>query len=412
MPGTRCVSGRELKQMHDRLGAKKTVQHLSEALDKKHLRPDDFSIKDLAANLVKNGGEWVDSMNPGKSGSYHLLEAGSVEYGAFSNITGQIFYTEIKEQYLSEDFVFSKLVETKKSTLPGIEKIPGFGGIGDQFQTPIKENDPYPFVGVTEDYLHVGEKRKRGGIIAVTKEAIFGDRTGHLLDYCKEIGWYLGLSKEVRIIDTILDANSMAASIHSGGSRYHWKNSSYAAYQSTSPWINVKASTALSDWTSIQSAELILAAITDPYTGLPVMIESTHLIVPPDLKWTAQRIVTAGDVKTTTPGYASSGSPNQFTAPNPVSDAYTVVSSRLFKSRVAAGVTGGTVTGAAATNWYMGNPKKAVRYYSNWDAITTTLGAGSEAEFHRDVVTQTKVSEKGHPAWLNPRFMLAARSGA
>lgn len=412
MPGTRCVSGRELKHMYDRLGPRKTVEHLTEALEKKQLRPDDFSLRDLASNLVKDGSAWVDSMNPGKSGSYHLLEAGSVEYGAFSNITGQIFFTEIREKYESEDFVFSKLVETRKSTLPGIEKIPGFGGIGDQFTNPIKENDPYPFVGITEDFAHVGEKRKRGAIIAVTKEAVFGDRTGHMLDYCKDIGWYLGLNKEVRIIDTILDANSMAASIHAGGSRYHWKNTSYAAYQATSPFVNIKASTSLADWTSIQAAELVLAAITDPYTGLPVLIESTHLIVPPDLKWTAQRIVSAQEVKTTSPGYATSGNPTGYVAPNPVSDAYTVVSSRLLKARLTTGVANGTVTGAAASNWYLGNPKKAVRYYSNWDATTTTLGAGSEAEFSRDVVLQTKVSEKGHPAWLNPRFMLAARAGA
>lgn len=402
MPGTRCINGRELKHLYDRLGPRQTVQHLREALDNRWLRPQDFSVRELAANLVDNGSEWVASMNPGKSGSYHLLESGAVEYGAFSNITGQIFYTEIREKYEAEEFVFSKLVETKHSTLPGVEKIPGFGGIGDQFETPLKESDPYPFVGVVEDYLHVAEKKKRGGIVAVTKEAIFGDRTGELLDYCKEIGHYLGLSKEIRIIDTLIDGNGMAKSIYAGGSRYHWKSTSYAAYQSSSPWINVKTSNALADWSNIQASELIMAAITDPFTGLPIMIDATHVIVPPDLKYTANRVVMAGEIRVASPGYATSGNPTQTIAPNPVEGAFKVVSSRLFKSRTTAA--GSPYVGAST--WLHGNPQKAVRYYSNWDMVTTTLGAGSEAEFHRDVVIQTKVSEKGTPAWLNPRYMV------
>ncbi len=402
MPGTRCISGRELRQQYTKLGPKKATAHLMEALDKGWLKPSDFSVRDLAENFTKGGREWVNSMNPGKAGNYHLLEAGAVEYGAFSNITGQIFYTAVKEAYEMEQFIFSKLVETKMSTLPDTEKIPGFGDIGDQLETPVKEGDPYPYVGVVEDFIHVGPKRKRGGIIAVTKEAVFGDRTGYLLERCKRIGEFLGYSKEIRIIDTLLDGNAMAASIYAGGSRYHWKNTSYATYQSSTPWINVKTSNALADWTNVQAAELIQAAITDPYTGLPILVEATHIIVPPDLKHTAQRIVTASEVRTTSPGFATSGSPQTYTAPNPVADAYSVVSSRIFKARMVAA--GSPFVGAST--WLFGNPKKSVAYFANWNAQTKTMGAGSEADFERDVVLRTRVDEKGHPAWLEPRYMV------
>src|SRR6185312_9512760 len=264
-----------------------------------------------------------------------LLEAGTVDYSAFSNITGQIFYTQVKEAYDDEEFVFSKIVPTKGTPLQDTEKVPGIGNMGDQFSSPITEGDEYPYLGVVEDYIEIGAKHKRGGIIGITREAVVGDRTGLLLERCQRMGYYLGLNKEKRIIDTLIDGNEMAQSITANGSRYHWKGTSYASYQATSPWVNLKTSNPLADWTSVQNAELQLAAITDPYTGEPIMIQPTHVIVPPDLKHTAQRIVTAQEVRTTSPGLATSGGVQQYTAANPMSDAYKVVTSRLLKARLA-----------------------------------------------------------------------------
>lgn len=405
MAGGRLINARELGHMYRRQGPRWTTHHLTEALEKKHLRPRDFSLRELAENVVKHGREWVAGMSPRSGGGFRLLEAGTVDYSAFSNITGQIFYTQVKEAYEDEEFVFSKAIETKMSPLQDIERIPGIGQMGDKFTDPIVEGDEYPYLGVVEDYIEAGPTQKRGGIIAITKEAIIGDRTGLLLDRCQRMGFYLGLNKEKRIINTMIDGAEMAQSIHAKGSRYHWKGTSYAAYQSSSPWINVKTSNALGDWTSIQAAELILAAITDPYTGEPIMIQPTHLIVPPDLVHTANRILQSTEVRTTSPGYATSGSPQQYIGPNPVLGQYKVLSSRLLKSQVARAVTSFSYTGASTSTWFLGNPQKSLFYRANWDLVTQSMGAGSEEEFKRDVVVRHKVSEKGHPAWMEPRFM-------
>ena len=116
---------RELKRRYDLDGAEQTVSHLSEALRDGHLKPEDFSIRDLAEALVPDGREWVRMLDPRSAGSVSVLESGDgVDVTAFLNITGQVIYSKIMEAYTQEAFVVSKLVDTIPTRLDG-EKIPG-----------------------------------------------------------------------------------------------------------------------------------------------------------------------------------------------------------------------------------------------------------------------------------------------
>ena len=85
----------ELKKRYELDGPVKTVEHLSEALEKKDLRPEDFSIRDLAETMVPAGRQWVRLMSP-QSDRVHLTESmEAVDVSAFLNLTGQIIYTKI-----------------------------------------------------------------------------------------------------------------------------------------------------------------------------------------------------------------------------------------------------------------------------------------------------------------------------
>ncbi len=85
------IKYRELRRRYELDGADKTVQHLSEALAQKQLRPDDFSLRDLAESLVPDGHHWVRMLDPRNSGSVGLLEAGEgVDVTAFLNVAGQL----------------------------------------------------------------------------------------------------------------------------------------------------------------------------------------------------------------------------------------------------------------------------------------------------------------------------------
>lgn len=373
-------------------GATETTRHLLEALENKDLKPRDFSVRELAEAYL--GREWVDSLDPKAGRFVNLMEASgdAVSYSQFSNITGQIFFTEVKDAYENEEFVFSALIETKPSNILDSEKIPGLSGIGDELET-VTEGGEYPVVGFSEDYIEVAAKKKRGAIVPLTKEMIRGDKTGLVLDRAKGLGFFLGLNKEKRLIDALIDENAGAASITAGGHRYHWRGTSYATYQSTSPWVNIKTSNALVDWTDIDAAWLLLANMTDPFTGEPIMVMPDTIIVTPDKFHTAKRIVSATEVRNDTNMNTNTANTVSI-SPSPI-DTYKVVTSRLLKARA-----------ATDSDWWFGAPSKAVRYYSIWDLTPEEAPSNSPLAFQRDIVFQYKVSEMGAAAVIEPRVMI------
>ena len=397
MPGTRCIDYAELKRQVETVGRAGAVAMLEQALEQKHLQPTDFSVRELAEAFM--GREWVDNLHPKRGRFVGLLEAdgSAVSYSHFSNITGQIFFTMVKQAYEDEELVFSKIIPTKQSDIQDTEKVPGISEIGDEAEI-VQESEPYPLMGVSEDYIEVGAKQKRGFIVPVTKEAIFGDRTGMLLERCKKGGKWMGVNKEKRLIDCAIDENGGAKSIALGGHRYHWKGTSYASYQATTPWINIKTSNGLSDWTSINAAWLLLAQMVDPYTGEPIMFQPKDLIVTPQNLWLASRIISATEVRSTAPGFATSGTPQQTSSGNPVQlvlKNLQVVSSRLLAARA-----------ATDTDWWLGNLSESFAYVENWGIITEDAPSNSSEAFHRDITMMFKASEKGVAATIEPRGMV------
>ena len=181
------IKYRELRRRYELDGAEKTVRHLSEALEQRHLQPEDFSLRDLAEGLVPDGHGWVRSLDPRNAGGVNLLEAGEgVDVTAFLNITGQVIYSKIQEGYAQEAFVVSKLVDTVPTRLDG-EKIPGIGRVSDE-ATEVHPGMPYPHLGFGEDYIETPSTAKHGLIVPVTREAIFFDRTNLVLSRAAEVG--------------------------------------------------------------------------------------------------------------------------------------------------------------------------------------------------------------------------------
>jgi len=146
------IKYRELRRRYELDGAQKTVEHLSEALSQGHLRPEDFSLRDLAEGLIPDGHQWIRMLDPRNAGTVGILEAADgVDVTAFLNVAGQVIHAKILESYTQEAFVVSKLVDTIPTRLDG-EKIPGAAGIGDE-AAEVAPGMPYPHVGFGEDYI-------------------------------------------------------------------------------------------------------------------------------------------------------------------------------------------------------------------------------------------------------------------
>ena len=362
------------------------MRHLSEALAAKELRPEDFSVRELAEAFM--GIEWVRNLDPRRNTV--VLEAGDgVDSTAFSNITGQLVFSKIMDAYANPAFWASGVVQTIPTRLNG-EKIPGIGRIKDETPT-VQEGMPYENFGFSEDYIETPATTKRGFIVPVTKEAIFFDRTGLILNRAAEVGEVLGLNKEKRLLDVILGVTAA----------YKWKGTSYSTYVDT-PWDNALTDV-LTDWTDIDAAEQLFTAMTDPNTGEPILINQAAmtLVVMPDLRHAARRILNATQLMYGIPSSASVQTITQ--APNSISPYALQDNTALAKARL---VASGVAASDAAKYWFLGDFRKAFAYMENWPITVTQAPSNSEAEFTQDIVARFKVSERGVAAVMDPRFVV------
>jgi hypothetical protein len=362
---------------------------LSEGLRNKQIRLGDFSLRQLFEHFVPDGRELVGMYDPRYNGSSELRETASVVASSqFAKISGQLLYNAIMEAYEQEAFVFSSIIPTTSTQFSG-ERIPGISGIGDEALI-VDEGQPYPKAGNSQTYIDTPTTTKRGLIVEVTKEAIFFDRTGVLADRCSKVGEALGLNKEKRAINCLVDEN---VTDH----RYRWRDTTIATYGDNSgshSWDNLAASNALVDWTDIDAAEQLFSEMLDPETGEPILINPSHLIVTRQLLYTARRVVNAAEITVTTPGYATTGNPTETRVQNPIQN-YTIVSTAQLARQM-----------ATDTSWFLGDPRKAFRYMENWPMTVVQAPANNEAEFTADVVMRFKASERGAYATIEPRAMV------
>lgn len=385
----RAIKYRELKRMYDLGGAEQTVRHLQEALESGDLKPDDFSVRELAEATLSP--ERVRQMDP-RHGGACLLEAGDgVDVTAFSNITGQVVQAKILEAYRQEAFVLSRLVDAVPTRLDG-ERIPGIGRVSDEV-AEVRPGMPYPSLGFAEDYIETPQTTKRGFIVPVTKEAIFFDRTHLILQRAAEVGEVLGLNKEKRLLDLLIGATN----------NYKWKGAAYNTFSTAGTgvapdgnWIN-EMTEELVDWTDVDAAEQLFADILDPNTGESVLIRATTVLVTPAYRHAAHRVFNAAEIN-----YSPAAGSTTTIAANPLGN-YKVVESRLAYRRL---IAAGHAAADAKKYWFIGDFRKAFAYMENWPITVTQSPANSEAEFNQDIVVRFKASERGAAAVINPRYVV------
>ena len=374
-------------------GPNKYFDDLNRGLGNGEIKPSDFSIRKLIENFVPDGGELVQSMDPRRgepsghqmAATAHLLEADAVKPSAFANISGQIFYNETLDGFTMESFTFSAMIPTTQTAFSG-EKIAGITNIGDRAEI-VDVAEPYPLVGVGEDWVQTPETVKRGLVVPVTREAIFFDRTSQLLEHARQVGEWLGVNKEKRAVDCVIDENTTAH-------RYNRKNdgviATYGDNSGTHDFDNLQVSNDLVDWTDIDLAEILFNAITDPNTGEPVIVGAVQLIVTRARLKAAQRVLNTTEIREITNSNTTS-----IVSGNMLEATYSLVTSRWLAARM-----------VTDTDWYLGDVAGAFRYMENFPLQVVQAPPNSELEFSNDIVMRFKASERGTYATKEPRKMV------
>lgn len=380
-------------------GVGPTVRHLGEALQAGHLSASDFSIRDLAESLITTrdgepcGREWVQARcSPGNGAGLVLMEADdAVDSTAFSNITGQIVYSEVMQGYQQAEYIFPRVGRTRDSKFLS-EKIPGLTGITEDLTDDVAEGMPYPAVGFGEDYIETPKTTKKGRLINVTKEAIFYDRTGLITDAARAVGELLGLRREKMLCDLIAGITN----------NFKWRGTTYNTYQTAAPWINVKATngiTTTDGWAKIDAAEQLFNDMLDPNTGEPVTISPNTIIAMPARRHQFRRVLGASVLRGS---QATSGAHESTEGPNTV-DNYTLILSRFLYRRI---IASGVSAANAADWWFLGDFTKAIEWIQNWAMTVVQAPANNEAEFVQDIVLRYRASMKGVYAMREPRAMV------
>lgn len=321
--------------------------------------------------------------------------AGAVMTTAFQTITQNFVNSTVLEAYDAPELIFQKLIPTRQSKLR-TERIPGIGGLG-RVRQHVPEGEPFPLAGVTEEWQDTPVTKKYGFRTALTWEAVFFDQTGILVDRISKLAASDAYDQELAAIQCIVDRGTGAADARIGGHRYNYKGSSYASYQATTPYVNIKTSNTLLDYTDIENTELLFDAMTDPTTGLVTgafRAASTQILVPTSLVHTAKQILHATQLRMHVGGYATSGNLGERSSPNTLQE-YQIVSSPLLSAQL-----------ETATDWHIGNIGKACEWIENSPLETKQAPSNSADEFERDIVMQWRVSRVGAYYVRQPRFLV------
>lgn len=369
--------GGVLKRHHAPHDRAKIFQELNESLDNGEISMEDISLRELFEQCVRDGHRLVKQLRPGED-STELMESDAVKSSDFQKITTLAISSTLLKEYELATVSADMLSTTYKTNLKQ-ERMAGLSTPGDAGEN-IPEGMPYPLAGIAADYIDLPQTEKSGFIVPVTKEAVFFDQTGQLLQRCRDVAKWEARSKLKDIIACVVGVTN----------NYRYMDVDYQTFQANGKyWTNLLSGNAFTNWKSIDAVEQLRSQMRDPlngelieFPGKPMAIGATSL------KPHFNRVFGATEVRHVDGGITTISN-------NPVGSEYT-----SFTHPLIAEIQGNS------DDWLVGDPKEQVTYVENWGITTQTAGAGSEADFTNDIVMRVKTSRRGVAAVTQPRAMV------
>lgn len=310
----------------------------------------------------------------------------------FSNITGALVLQGVIEQFQDPDFIGDKLFKAETRGKDDLIRKVGLAPIDDSALV-VQEAGEYPSVKFGENYQNLPESQKRGLKIAVTREMLFFDKTGQVVDMAQGVGKRLGLDREKRMLRVFLGL------VNNYNNKGVARNT-YVATGGGDPRVN-KHSNPLVDWTDIDDAMALFTAMTDDRsTGEPIMVHPDTLVISPFKIMTVDRILSATEVRTTT------NTNTQTNGSNPLAKIKfsNVLSSPWLDWLL---VNEGSVSAANAKQyWHIGQPKKAFTYATIWPLAVRAAPPNDIDDFERDIVLKYRADERGVAYTESPWHMV------
>jgi hypothetical protein len=329
---------------HRELGAE-----VKKLVEEKKLDPMRISFKALWEQLVTDRG----------------LEENIVS-SAFPTIAGEIISTVMIQAYQGYPRSGDRLVRVVPSKLK-TSMIVGWKAIGRISQ--VNEREPYGQTVPPDEKTITIENKKYGGLMDLTKEAIFFDQTGELIDRARGLGEEGARYRDEIIMNKVCDVNGDAlggAVLYSGGN----SNLLTTNPLGTTGWEN---------------AHVELMSKKDDATSKPIWVMGDRpiMVVPTGLyplSWKLQQNE-----------YGPQGTANLDR--NMAQNMYDIVVNPYLTK--------------ASTDWWYGGFNREFRWEEVWPLeVYTRVGQDTEEGFKQDVIQQFKVSFYGGCGAADTRYTL------
>ena len=308
--GERRLDTRKLRESVASHGVPAVQQFIIQQLREDKIQPEQCSLLGLWESLVGPVGETLQharaTMQSGfVSAPRHSLQE-HVGAAAFSIVTGNVITQAVIKAYEMRESALDQLV-TPLSSRFRTEPLVGFQASGSMLD--VGEGEEYQDDIMAEKAVQSPEPPKRGRALLITEEAILHDQTGQLLARARMRADQLRKDRELRGIKRIQDSANPTPPVSMQPNVYKCyypiingsptQTALYRSAAGSTNWydrtINLLASTALTDWTSIDAAMAIFASMTDE-NGDPIVIEPRVVLVPYALWSTIQRILNAIEI--------------------------------------------------------------------------------------------------------------------
>jgi hypothetical protein len=393
-------------EMREQLGLMERTEDgtLVESLDdsgnpviaKGALSPREFSLKDIAVAI--GGYEFYESFEPGEGpDAVALLESGAagidptqfINTNTFTASVAGLLDAQVMEKFKNAKYIGDELFETRPTRKNG-EKIIGTGGVsGGEMDLTRKPGEPHARASFGERWVNTPELTEKALAIEVTQEAVFYDLTNEVLDVAAGVGDRLGYEREKTMLRLFAGITNS----------YVYNGTAYNTYQTSTPWINDHANP-LVDYADIDDALELFTAMTDPETGREIELMDVPLIVHDPRKdslWhrTINSIETRETTNTNTVTISS---------PPPSSSGYRRLSSVILRNLI--DTEGGVTLAQAKDWWFIGNPKRALKWMEAWPLRVRQASANEYVMLDRGMIAAYFANYRGVGAVVEPRFIV------
>jgi hypothetical protein len=364
--------------------------------DKNHLESKDFNFAQLAHELIPNLEDYR-----GDPDAVNVTNA--VRSSQFPTISKVVIHNEILKAYQLYQEGLDDLVSEGNAQRTTEDTIAGF---------TEQESLEMRLEGMAYEETNFGEKdisvrmADFGRMISITREALYNDRTGQLLNNAKKVGEKGGQHRGKMIVQTIECLPRTAFKEATGGSKafvYKGTAYQYSDFYNASTHVtidgrvnaNLKTSNPLGNYTNIQASLSLFDKMKDSQ-GDEIVIVPNTILVPSELEVAAFQILNTASyvpVGPTTTGLTESGNLIPVHTANPYGQGG-LASFKVKKSRYM----------SSTSTWYMGDFANQLIWLWVYKPATAALAASAEKAFTNNIVLTYKFSYHGgcgHSDYVN-----------